>query len=131
MHEWSLAYAVVNSAVESCLKQGVEKARFRVLLGELQQIDEEIFKLAVNELNSQQEKCSISFELCIEKASFKCRKCGYSWSFSSEEEKLNEENREFVHFVPEAIHSFTRCAKCGSPDFGVEKGRGVSLEWIE
>jgi len=49
MHEWSLAYAVISSSIEYCLKQGKKQATAIIELGELQQIDKEIFRDALKE----------------------------------------------------------------------------------
>jgi len=128
MHEWSLAYAVVSTSIEHCLKQGRKQATATIELGELQQIDREIFQEALKEISSEQTECALSFEIEIKPAKFKCRKCGKEWSFDEEQKKLKEDNQEFIHFVPEVVHSFTRCPKCKSPDFEVVVGRGVSIK---
>jgi hydrogenase nickel incorporation protein HypA/HybF len=39
--------------------------------------------------------------------------------------------REAVHFLPEAAHAYLRCPRCGSVDFDVAAGRGVSIVSIE
>ena len=44
---------------------------------------------------------------------------------------MTEETREAIHFLPEAAHAFVRCPSCGSPDFAVSKGRGVSIKSID
>ena len=42
----------------------------------------------------------------------KCRVCGYEWSFDVG--RLSEDVREALHFIPEVIHSYTKCPRCGS-----------------
>jgi hydrogenase nickel incorporation protein HypA/HybF len=38
---------------------------------------------------------------------------------------------EAVHFIPELAHAFLQCPSCGSPDFEMLAGRGVSIGSIE
>ena len=45
--------------------------------------------------------------------------------------KLNEDESEAIHFIPEVAFVHTRCPKCGSPDFEIQKGRGVSITQIK
>lgn len=96
-----------------------------IRIGELQQIDLETFKFALEQL-SRQYSMHIKFELKEERAEFRCGVCGEVWSF--ERENLDPEIREAIHVIPEVAHAFMRCPRCGSPDFEVIKGRGV---WIE
>ena len=131
MHEWSLAYAVIGTTLDYCRKKRAKKARVSILVGELQQIEMEIFKFALDEIISAHSECVISYSVRVEKAAFKCRACGKEWSFNKKDEKLSKESAEFVHFVPDVIHAFTRCPACGSPDFEITKGRGVSIESIK
>ena len=46
-------------------------------------------------------------------------------------EALDRINREAVHFVPELARAFMGCPGCGSADFDVTAGRGVSVASIE
>jgi len=130
MHEWSLAYAVVSASIEHCVKQGKKQATAIIELGELQQIDKEIFEDALKEISSGQTECVLSFKIEIKPAEFNCRKCGKKWTFDEEQKKLNEDNQECIHFIPEVVHSFTRCPNCKSSDFEVIEGRGVSIKGI-
>ena len=118
MHEWALAEAVSSLVFEKVKRP----LKVSIKLGELQNVDEDIFLLALNELLNGVE---MSFER--EKCLLLCNACGCGWDLSS----LSEEERELVHFLPEAIHSYTVCPSCGSMDFSVEKGRGVTVEKIE
>jgi Zn finger protein HypA/HybF involved in hydrogenase expression len=38
---------------------------------------------------------------------------------------------EAIHFIPELSHAFVRCPECGSPDFIILAGRGITLERVE
>lgn len=96
-----------------------------VRVGELQQIDLDAFRFALEQL-SRQHSMEMRFELKEERAEFRCRVCGRTWPFRREE--LDPEVQEAIHVVPEVAHAFVKCPSCGSPDFEVIRGRGV---WIE
>lgn len=122
VHEWALAESIVNYLVD----QGLRRIRvLRLRLGLLQGVDKEILLFSLREVASMQgvEIGEVAVE--DEEPVLKCNTCGYTWSMPAS--ALSDEEREAVHFVPEAIHAFTRCPRCGSRDFTVVKGRGVSL----
>lgn len=121
MHEWALAQSIVFTA----LKQ--KASRVKIALGELQQIDEDVFKLGLEEF-SRIEGLEATFEIKKIPASFKCNSCGKEWSFA--DAKLNSKSAESVHFIPELAHSFLSCPKCKSPDFTIKQGRGCWLEEV-
>ncbi|MBS7614262.1 hydrogenase nickel incorporation protein HypA [Candidatus Bathyarchaeota archaeon] len=126
MHEWALAEAVVSAASEVVEKSGMKKvASINIGLGELQQVDLEIFKFALSQLLSGRLK-DAKIKIRKTRARLKCRVCGCRWLFSKT--GLDKSSREAIHFVPEIAHAFVRCPECNSPDFEVEQGRGV---WIE
>lgn len=126
MHEWALAEAVVSTISRIIAERnlgGIIDVVIRV--GELQQIDLDAFKFALDQL-SLQRSLNARFEFRGERAEFKCRACGAMWPF--EKENLDPDVKEAIHVIPEVAHAFLRCPRCGSPDFEVVKGRGV---WIE
>jgi hydrogenase nickel incorporation protein HypA/HybF len=126
MHEWALAEAVVATAKKTAQDQQMREVKeIAVKLGELQQIEREIFECALQQLLSQEESLlrQAKINLETERARFKCRTCGREWAF----EKLTEEISEAIHFIPEMAHTYIRCPRCQSPDFEVIKGRGVWL----
>jgi hydrogenase nickel incorporation protein HypA/HybF len=128
MHEWALAEAVVASASEVAEKEHLkEVAEVRIKVGELQQIDSEIFEFALEQLKTAKFK-KARFTVETAKATFQCRSCNNKWAFSKE--KLDPNMAEAIHFVPEIAHTYIKCPKCGSPDFEVVEGRGVWLESI-
>jgi len=43
----------------------------------------------------------------------------------------NEDESEAIHFIPEVAFVHARCPKCGSPDFEIMTGRGVSITLIK
>jgi len=129
MHEWALAEAVVSTilkiAEEEELKTIVE---VKIKVGELQQINQEIFEFALSQLQLPILKnAKFSFETV--KAKLKCKVCEYQWSFDAE--NLGEDVSEAIHFIPEIAHTYLKCPKCGSPDFEIPVGRGVWLESIK
>jgi hydrogenase nickel incorporation protein HypA/HybF len=102
-------------------------------MGELQQIDREIFGFALNEIQQARGGAVAGAEVDMEdeEAVMKCRVCGQEWSFDKALKKLSEGEKESIHFVPEIAHVYIACPSCGSPDFEFIKGRGVWLESIE
>ena len=123
MHEWAIAEGIIK-AVEEQLESGVRPSRIVVVVGELQNLDLEVMRgyldPALSELAS-----GASLEYEIEEARFECRFCGFKWSLK--ESVLTDEERELIHFLPEAFHAFMRCPRCGSRDIKVTSGRGVRL----
>jgi hydrogenase nickel incorporation protein HypA/HybF len=126
VHEWSLAEAVARYISENYRDKKI--VEIHLGLGELQNIDEEIFSFALKEI--LRSEGYNNFDLVIRRVpiSLRCRSCGFSWSISKED--LSEELAEIIHFLPEAIHSYMRCPKCGSRDFAIISGRGVYIEKI-
>lgn len=129
MHEWALAEAVIKTTSQIAKKKGLDNiTEVNIRLGELQQVDIEIFEFALSQLKTPRlEKAQ--FNIRRDEAKLQCRVCNYEWRFSSAD--LNEEAREAIHFVPEIAHAFMKCPRCGSPDFEVVSGRGVWIESIK
>ncbi len=127
MHEWALAEAVIAAAEKRfAATVGRSRGSVTVLIGELQAIDREIFAFALDTLLAGSALPAGLFRMETEPARFLCRACGRGWGLA-EEGDLTAEQREAIHFLPESAHAFLRCPGCGSIDFGVEKGRGVSI----
>lgn len=132
MHEWSLAQAVIYTAIEYQKKKKLKQiTELEIKMGELQQIDIEIFKFALREIVQLKKMMGTKIKIETEKAVFECRVCGYKWDFSDSTKKLNKDEAEFIHFIPEVAHIYLRCPKCKSPDFEVKKGRGVWVSSIK
>lgn len=132
MHEWALAEAVVATAVKAAEQQRLKTiTAIKVRLGELQQIEQEIFEFALKEIITHKEQLlrKALIELEIERALFKCRNCQKEWTFADAD--LNPDEAESIHFIPEIAHVYLRCPTCSSPDFEVIKGRGVWLASLE
>ncbi|MCX7845237.1 MAG: hydrogenase nickel incorporation protein HypA [Dictyoglomaceae bacterium] len=129
MHEWALAEAIVNTAIREAQKKNLRKVDFlSIKIGEIQQIDLEVFNFALKELSKDTilEGTEIRYENYP--ALLLCNVCKNIWSYMESFEKLNDEEREAIHFIPETIHVYIHCPKCGSVDFEIKEGRGV---WIE
>ncbi len=132
MHEWALADGILHTALEFASKHGGKKIkRIRVVLGELQDVEEEIVKFALEEMKRGTAADDAVIEFKEEEAIFRCRNCGYEWKLKDVSHKLDKDIREDIHFVPEVVHAFLECPNCGSRDFEVVQGRGVYIEEIE
>jgi hydrogenase nickel incorporation protein HypA/HybF len=134
MHEWALAESIVLTAVEAAQKEKLTKiTEITVRIGELQQIEKEIFLFALNELATAQpiKIKNNAFQLKTEKSTLQCKTCGQHWKFSDMKKKLKSTESESIHFIPEVVFVHTRCPHCGSPDFEITKGRGVVLSSIK
>jgi len=128
MHEWALAEAIISSTLEIAEKENLKEVmEVKLKVGELQQVDVDILELALSELKTGKLK-NAKFLIETVRAELLCRVCGHKWDFS--QNKLDWESTEAIHFVPETIHAYIKCPKCGSPDFKVLEGRGVVIESI-
>jgi len=126
MHEWALAEAVILTASQIAEKEGLkEVTEVKIKIGELQQIEQDIFEFALSQLKNER-LMNTRFVIETVKVEFECMVCGHKWVFAKE--KLGEDEKEGIHFVPEVAHAFIKCPKCGSSDFEILQGRGV---WIE
>jgi len=129
MHEWALAEAIINAASEIADKERMKEiTKVTIRVGELQMIEPEILKFALSQTKTEKFKRA-KFELQTEKARLKCRKCGHTWFFTKK--KIDENEQEAIHFVPEIAHTYVKCPRCGSPDFEIEEGRGIVLQSVK
>ena len=133
MHEWALAESVLTAAIEAAEKEKLKKiTEIKIALGELQQIEEDIFKFALDEITKNEEKLkNVKITIKTEKSTLKCKNCENTWNFSDMKKKLNKDESEAIHFIPEVAFVHTRCPKCKSPDFEIIAGRGVSITQIK
>ena len=129
MHEWALAEAIINAATEIAEKEGIkEVTQVEIRVGELQQVERDILKFALAQLRTPRLK-KTKFKIETEKAKLKCRACGHAWTFSKN--KLDQNASEAIHFVPEMAHTYIMCPKCGSPDFEILEGRGITMQTVK
>jgi len=124
MHEWALAEGIISKADRIAAENNLEITEIIIQIGELQQIDDEILKFALEQLRTDNMN-KAKFTLEPIKAKLKCRVCGEEWRLDLS--SLDEESSEAVHFVPEMAHVYIKCPRCSSPDFEVLEGRGVWL----
>lgn len=130
MHEWALAESILTTAVDAAEKEKLKKIKEIVVgLGELQQVEQDIFEFALGELIKEQggKLKDVKIVIKSEKSNFVCNNCGHHWSFDDLKKGINEDESEAIHFIPEVALVHSRCPKCGSPDFKITKGRGVSI----
>jgi hydrogenase nickel incorporation protein HypA/HybF len=129
MHEWALAEAILVTAAQVAEREQLrEVTEVVVCLGELQDAGSDILEFALNELKSGLFRDAV-FCFVRAKAELKCRVCGCGWFF--EKSGFDVATVEAIHFVPETVHTFVKCPKCGSPDFEIVSGRGVWLDSIQ
>lgn len=133
MHEWALAESVLKSASEYSKKQNFKKVlEIVVVLGELQQIERDIFKFALKEVAKSLDTLLVKTKIKIETepAKFKCRACTNEFTFA-DFKKINKDEAEYIHFIPEMAYIYLKCTKCKSPDFDLIQGRGVYIKYIK
>ncbi|NPA75702.1 MAG: hydrogenase nickel incorporation protein HypA [Euryarchaeota archaeon] len=129
MHEWALAEGILASAIEYAEKNDAnEILEVKIVLGELQDVEQEIVEFALEQMKKDTLAESAKFVFEEEPARFKCRNCGAEWGLQESKNELSSEIREDIHFVPEVVHSFMTCPACGSRDFEVVSGRGVYIK---
>jgi hydrogenase nickel incorporation protein HypA/HybF len=131
MHEWALAEAVISTVQRLYEENGRrEVLSVQVLIGELQHIEMDVFTMGLENLLAGHPFGADVFHFETEKASFRCKACDGEWLLDRHPD-LGEDEMEAIHFLPEAAHVYMRCPSCGSPDFTMEKGRGVTIQSID
>jgi len=133
MHEWALAEAVLLAARDAALKLGKAVIkRLTLTVGELQGVDIEAFSFSLIEMSdllARESKVLVKrVEILVERTAVKCNKCSYIWNPM---QSLGDEEREAIHFVPEALTAFIKCPQCDSQDIEIVRGRGVVINDIE
>lgn len=132
MHEWALAEAVVATAKKAAHEKNLRRiTEITIKLGELQQIEREIFEFALGQILSQEDPLVRGARVVLEAehARFRCRGCSFEWALVSA--NISPEIAEAIHFIPEIAHTYIRCPRCHSPDFEIMKGRGVWLDSLK
>jgi len=134
MHEWALAESILVAAVDAAEKEKIKKlTEITIGLGELQQIAMDVFEFALDELikDHKDELGDVKIKIKIIKSNLRCNNCGNTWKFSDMKNKITDDEGEAIHFIPEVAFVHSRCPKCGSPDFEITSGRGVSITQIK
>ena len=133
MHELALADAVMKAALRAAADAGIDRIENLVVkVGELQQIEKDLFEFSLTSVLSTQDDrlATASFDIAEERVRFGCNACGHE--YTRDDISLDDgAGGEAVHFIPELSHAFARCPACGSPDFEILAGRGITLERIE
>jgi len=130
MHEWALAESILTTALDAAEKEKLKRIKEIVVgLGELQQVEQDVFEFALSEIIKEQGGKLKNVKILIksEKGNFICNNCEHHWSFDDLKKGINKDESEAIHFIPEVALVHSRCPKCGSPDFEITKGRGVSI----
>ena len=99
----------------------------------MQQIEQDIFEFVLKEIIKSQNKRlkETKFTIETEESKLKCKNCEHTWTFNDMKRKITEDEAEAIHFIPEVAFVHARCQKCGSPDFEILKGRGVSIKSLK
>lgn len=133
MHELALADAVVKAALSAAEDAGMDRLdRIVVKVGELQQIKKDLFEFSLtNVVPIQDDRLStVEFDVQEESVRFHCRSCGNEYG-RADVNLGDSDQEEAIHFIPELSHAYARCPECGSPDFEITAGRGITLATIE
>ncbi len=105
--------------------------RVELLFGELQNVDEAVFREGLSEfISGELRVADDAFVIRTEEARFRCNGCSAEWPLSSVE-GLTEDELEAIHFLPESAHVYISCPRCGSPDYILLTGRGVTISAVE
>ena len=133
MHEWALAESIVLTVINEAKKKKLKKINeININIGELQQIELDIINFSLNEIINNYDILKKSkININIEESKLKCKFCNNNWTFKDIKKKLNEDESEAIHFIPEVAFVHSRCPKCNSPDFEIIAGRGLSISSIK
>lgn len=134
MHEWALAESIILTVIKESKKKKLKKINeINIIIGELQQIELDIFNFAINEIiknfSNLLEKVKINIE--IDETKLQCKICNNIWKFSDIKNDLTNDESEAIHFIPEVTLVHSRCTKCKSPDFEIISGRKISITSIK
>lgn len=134
MHELALADAVMKAALRAADDAGMDRVeKLVVKVGELQQIEKDLFEFSLASVIPTQDPrlATTEFDVAAEPVRFTCLACGTEYGRDDVDIDAAGDQGEAVHFIPELSHAFARCPDCGSPDFDITQGRGITLERIE
>jgi hydrogenase nickel incorporation protein HypA/HybF len=133
MHELALADSVLKAALSAADDDGMNRIECIVVrIGELQQIRRDLFEFSLTEVLPAQDArlAGVKFDISEEPVRFQCRSCGTE--YGRDEAGIDDGDQgEAIHFIPELSHAFARCPSCGSPDFDIRAGRGITLVRID
>ncbi len=134
MHEWSIVYGILSSIKEN---YGDSIHYVKISVGELVQIDLEVFKFALEEVSKMLGfKNNVKYDIEIERTKFRCTSCGYEWTWQDtarqledtiQDKELAKTFLEAIHLVPSTVYAYIRCPRCGSPDFEIVEGSDIKV----
>jgi hydrogenase nickel incorporation protein HypA/HybF len=132
MHEWALAESIFAAATETAAKEKLNKiSEVTINLGVLQNIDRPILRFALKTLATEHPSFSTTkFIFKTQPTTLSCQACHHTWK-PNLKKTLNTDQQEMIHFLPEASLAYIRCPHCGSPDFTIQTGRGVTIATIK
>jgi len=131
MHEWALAESIIDAVLSVAERENAKRVlEIDIVVGKLQTIDLEIFKTALDSIREGTLAGDAEVVFMEENPCFKCNICGYEWCIEKLGDVINENQIETVHFIPELIHIFITCPKCGKNDFEIVRGRGLYLKAV-
>ncbi len=134
VHEFALARAVIDAALQAADKAGLARiTRIAIRVGELQNIEPDSFAFALKEVMPLEERRLAHAVIDIERepARFRCRPCRHAFSLTDTRPSAPGDDSGAMHFLPELAHAFLCCPECRSPDFEIVAGRGVSIAALE
>ncbi len=108
--------------------------RIRIRVGALSLVDAEALRFALEVASRGTPAEGASIEIVEEAPSFRCRRCGHTWSIDEESLRRFAEERGLtgtLHLYPDAIVEYLSCPRCGSRDVEITRGKGVILEFVE
>lgn len=144
MHEWSLAEGIYRAVLEFAESHNVKKIlEVEIKVGELMQLDLELMKEAIVTLAQGSIMEGAKIEFSVEKAEFRCEKCGYEWNFEtakkeikrriSKDKLIKDEAGSLdlpLHYIPDLVYALAICPRCGSSNILVTSGRDVKIQKI-
>ena len=132
MHEYSIAYGIVESAAEYARTMGRRLVGVKIAVGELSGIDAGLLERLLRDVSERVFGLEgVSFEVVEARTRIVCGRCGREMGADEILRGLAGEAMESIHFIPELISSFAECPGCGGRDLRIASGRGVEIIGVE
>lgn len=122
MHEWVLAEGLLRIVLQATRGRVKE---IWVKIGELRQLDEEIFRFAFSSLSRGTRAEKAELKILTVPAKGKCPKCSTEFDLGS----LAPSEKELVHFFPSIVGALG-CTKCGNPRLQLESGKEFVVDSV-
>lgn len=124
MHESAIALAIAREAGKLAGSLETRPRLVEVVVGELQNLDLEVLGEYLR-MYLADTLPGVEYQVKTEPPLLRCEQCGYEWRLDLE--SLSPEAREAIHFLPEALHAYVKCPRCGSRDVSLVQGREVRV----